>query len=475
MAAPDLWVARWLVQRGLAAIYLVAFLVAANQWVPLLGERGLLPVPRFLARTSWRTAPSVFRWRYSDRLAVGLAWTGVGVSAVLLSGLPDRWPAWAVMGLWLLVWALYESFVTTGQLFYGFGWESLLLEAGFLAVFLGPSDATAPPVLVMWLLRWLLFRVELGAGLIKLRGDRCWRDLTCLDFHHETQPLPGPLSWWFHHLPRPLHRVETAANHLVQLVAVWGLFAPQPVASAAGVLVVVTQAWLVLSGNFSWLNALTIVLGLGAVSGGWLGWLPVDVPPDLAAPPVWHGVLAIGLTGLVAVLSVPVVRNLLSRRQAMNRSYDPLHLVNTYGAFGSVTRMRYECVVEGTADAVPGPASEWRAYEFKGKPTDPRRRPRQVAPYHLRLDWLLWFVPLSPAYRGRWFDTFLVRLLEGDRATLRLLRHNPVPDRPPRWVRVRRDRYRFSTPQERRATGAWWVREPAGILVGPRSLADAAR
>src|SRR5690606_32508519 len=163
MAAPDLWVARWLVQRGLAAIYLVAFLVAANQWVPMLGERGLLPVPRFLARTSWRTAPSLFRRRYGDRLAVGLAWTGVGVSAVLLSGLPDRWPAWAVMGLWLLVWALYESFVTTGQLFYGFGWESLLLEAGFLAVVLGPSDATAPPVLVMWLLRWLLFRVELGA------------------------------------------------------------------------------------------------------------------------------------------------------------------------------------------------------------------------------------------------------------------------------------------------------------------------
>ena len=97
-----------------------------------------------------------------------------------------------------------------------FGWESLLLEVGFLAVFLG-NDDVAPPILVLFLLRWILFRVEFGAGLIKMRGDACWRKLTCLDYHHETQPMPGPLSWFFHHLPRPLHRVEVAANHVTQL------------------------------------------------------------------------------------------------------------------------------------------------------------------------------------------------------------------------------------------------------------------
>ncbi|MFD0431407.1 lipase maturation factor family protein [Streptomyces zhihengii] len=120
-------------------------------------------------------------------------------------------------------------------------------------------------MIVLWLLRWVLFRVEFGAGLIKIRGDACWRDLTCLYYHHETQPMPGPLSWWFHHLPRPAHRVETAANHVVQLLVPVLLFTPQPVAGAAAGLIVVTQLWLVLSGNFAWLNWLTIVLALSAV------------------------------------------------------------------------------------------------------------------------------------------------------------------------------------------------------------------
>src|SRR5690606_7241492 len=136
-------------------------------------------------------------------------------------------------------------------LWYAFGWESLLLEAGFLAIFLG-NDSVGPPLLVLLAARWLLFRVEFGAGLIKLRGDPCWRNLTCLYYHHETQPMPGPLSWLFHQLPRPLHRVEAAANHVAQLVVPFGLFAPQPVASVAAGIVIVTQLWLVLSGNFSW-------------------------------------------------------------------------------------------------------------------------------------------------------------------------------------------------------------------------------
>ena len=141
------------------------------------------------------------------------------------SGLADAVPLWVAILLWLLLWVAYLSIVNVGQIWYSFGWESLLLEAGLLVAFVG-NDDVAPPVLVMWLTRWLLFRVEFGAGLIKLRGDRCWRDLTCLDFHHETQPMPGPLSWFFHHLPRPFHRVEVAGNHVAQLIVPFGLFAP---------------------------------------------------------------------------------------------------------------------------------------------------------------------------------------------------------------------------------------------------------
>jgi hypothetical protein len=155
----------------------------------------------------------------------------------------------------------------------------------------------------------------------------------------------------------------------------------------------------------------------------------------------------------------------------MNASFDPLRLVNTYGAFGSVTRTRFEVVVEGTDDPDPGPGTAWREYGFRGKPGDVRRRPPQVAPYHLRLDWLLWFVGINPAYGDRWLRAFLRKLLEGDRATLRLLRSSPFPpEAPPVFVRARLFRYRFTTREERRATGAFWSRTPAGELVAPFRL-----
>jgi hypothetical protein len=371
------------------------------------------------------------------------------------------------MAAWLVLWALYLSIVNVGQRFYGFGWESLLLEAGFLAVFLGDAD-TRPPVLVLWLLRWLLFRLEFGAGLIKLRGDPCWRDLTCLEYHHETQPMPNPLSRAFHHLPTPLHRVEVLANHAAQLVVPWFLFAPEPLATGAAVIIVVTQSWLVLSGNFSWLNFLTIALGLSAVDGSLLAdLLPVDAPSGLGDTPLWFDVVVVAVTALVLVLSWWPVRNMLSPRQAMNASFNQLHLVNTYGAFGSVTRVRREVVVEGTDHPTPDDGAAWREYEFKGKPGDVRRRPRQFAPYHLRLDWLLWFVALSPAYGDGWFVPFVRKLLENDPATLRLLARNPFPDEPPTFVRARLYRYRFTTRQERRETGAWWHRTLVGELLPP--------
>lgn len=299
------------------------------------------------------------------------------------------------MLLWVVPWALYLSIVNVGQTWYGFGWESLLLEVGFLAVFLG-NDETAPPVLVLFLLRWVLFRVEFGAGLIKMRGDACWRKLTCLYFHHETQPMPGPLSWFFHHLPRPVHRMEVAANHFTQLVVPVLLFTPQPVATAAACLMIVTQLWLVLSGNFSWLNWMTIVLAVSVVDLGGTG-----TPSTSPAAPLWYEVVVIAATALVLGLSYRPARNLFSRLQIMNSSFDPLHLVNTYGAFGSVSRVRQEVVIEGTSDTSPRQDSEWREYGFKGKPGDVRRWPRQFAPYHLRLDWMMWFAALSPPTRAR--------------------------------------------------------------------------
>ncbi|MFD9974128.1 lipase maturation factor family protein [Streptomyces sp. NPDC059017] len=463
-SAPDYWLSRLVFQRALAAVYLAAFVGAALQFRALIGERGMLPVPDYLRYAPMRRAPSIFQLHYSDRFFACCAWAGAVLSAALLGGAADHLPLWTAMLWWAALWALYLSIVNVGQTWYAFGWESLLLETGFLAVFLG-NERTAPPVLVLWLLRWLLFRVEFGAGLIKVRGDECWRRLTCLYHHHETQPMPGPLSWFFHRLPGPLHRVEAAANHVTQLLVPVLLFTPQPVASVAAGLIVVTQLWLVLSGNFAWLNWLTIALALSAVDlSAFAG------PHPLPAPPLWYEVLVIAATVLVLALSHHPVRNLVSRRQAMNRSFDPLHLVNTYGAFGTVGRVRYEVVIEGTDEPVPRPGTVWREYEFKGKPGDLRRLPRQYAPYHLRLDWLLWFAALSPAYARSWFGGFVERLLENDRDTLRLLRRNPFPDAPPSYVRARLYHYTFTDWRRLRSTGAWWQRRYLREYLPPTRL-----
>ncbi len=471
LQAPDYWLGRLLFQRGLGAIYLIAFLVAVNQFRPLLGERGLLPAPRFLERVRFSQAPSLFHLHYSDRSLAVVAWAGVVLAVAVVLGLPDRTPVLLTMLAWFALWALYLSIVNIGQTFYGFGWESLLLEAGFLGIILGPARV-APPTLVIWLIRWLLFRVEFGAGMIKLRGDPCWRDLTCLYYHHETQPMPNPLSWFFHQLPKRLHRVEVLGNHFAQLVVPFGLFAPQPVSSLAAAVIVVTQLWLVLSGNFAWLNVITIVLAVASFSNAWLGagTLWQGVPPPLAATPAWYDAVVIAVTLLIVLLSYQPARNLVSRRQLMNYSFNTLHLVNTYGAFGSITRTRYEVIIEGTEEPTVTPSTVWQEYEFKGKPGDLRRRPPQIAPYHLRLDWLMWFAAMSSPMEHHWFVPLVVKLLEADRATLKLLKCSPFAHGRPTFVRAHLYRYQFTTPAERRQTHAWWKRERVGPYLPPVSL-----
>jgi hypothetical protein len=468
-AAEHAWLARMLFQRSLAAIYLIAFVAAARQYRALLGEHGLMPVSRYLRTVSFRRSPSLFHLHHSDRTYLVLAWGGAVLSLATVVGLTDAVPLPAAMAVWAVLWLLYLSFVNVGQTWYSFGWESLLCEVGFLAVFLG-NDTTDPPVLTLYLLRWLLFRLEFGAGLIKLRGDPCWRDLTCLYYHHETQPMPGPFSWYFHHLPKPLHRAEVAANHVTQLVVPIALFAPQPVAGIAAAIMIVTQLWLVASGNFAWLNWLTIVLAFSALPDDWLApALPGSTHAFVGTPLAFEVIVCV-VTAAVVALSYWPVANLLSPHQRMNASFNRWHLVNAYGAFGSVTRRRYEVVVEGTSDLTPGQEAHWREYEFRGKPGDPRRRPRQFAPYHLRLDWLMWFAALSPGYAEPWFTTFAQRLLEGDRDVSRLLRHDPFREEPPRYVRARLYRYRFTTRTERARTGDWWVREWAGEFLPPVTL-----
>ncbi|ESP87436.1 lipase maturation factor family protein [Candidatus Halobonum tyrrellensis] len=491
LAGEGYWLVRLLFQRGLAVVYLAAFVVAARQFRPLAGENGLLPLGEFAERAAFGERPSLFHLVPSDRAVGAAAWTGVALSVAAVVGvpywLPEAYATPASMLLWLALWGLYLSFVNAGRVFYGYGWESMLLETGFLAVFLG-AGASSPPVVVVWLVKWVLFRNMFGAGLIKVRGDDCWRNLTCMDYHYETQPMPNPGSWYAHHLPDRFHRVEVLGNHVVELAVPFLYFAPQPYAAVGGAATVLFQGWLMLTGNFAWLNALTVVQAVATFSDGVLARLaelaglagpapaalPVSTPATVpTATPVYLQWLSVLLAAVVLALSVGPVRNVLSEAQAMNASYDPLSLVNAYGAFGSVTRDRYQLVIEGSRADDPA-ADDWTAYGFAGQPVRTDERPPQWTPYHLRLDWQLWFAAMRPrpGSRQRWLVTLLERLLEGDEATRSLLGDDPFGDDPPERVRVTRYRYRFTTPAERRETGDWWVRERVGTYVAPASLAD---
>lgn len=462
------WLTRLVFQRGLALVFLAAFLNAVNQFKPLLGERGLLPAPLFMKEVPFRASPSLFYLMPKDTAFTVAAWIGVALSCLALSGISERYGLWLSMLVWALLWALYMSFVNVGQTFYAFGWESILLEACFYAIFLG-SRSTTPHAVTIWLLRWLLFRVMFGAGLIKLRGDSCWRDLTCLNYHYETQPMPNPLSWYFHWGPAWTHSGGVLFNHFAELIVPFAYFLPQPISMIAGLITIVFQGLIFASGNLSWLNLVTIVLAFSTFDDGWLARiLPAGTPALHDSSFLKFAAIAVGI--LVAILSIQPVRNLFSPHQIMNTVYNRLHLVGTYGAFGSITRPRYEVVVEGTNEDVITPSTKWLAYEFKGKPGDPARTPPQIAPYHLRLDWLMWFAAMSSYSQHPWFVHVMAKLLEGDPATLGLLRANPFPGHPPRYVRALQYEYRFTDPAEHARTKLWWKRELVGVYFPPVSL-----
>lgn len=463
-----LWLTRLLLERGIAFICLIAFINALQQFRPLLGEHGLLPVPIFVREVSFRDAPSLFFWLPKDWAFTAGAVLGILLSLLVLSGISSRYTALSI-ATWVLIYLLYLSFVNVGQTFYGFGWESILLECCFFAIFLG-SAGKVPSLIPIWLFRWLLFRIMFGAGLIKLRGDTCWRDLTCLDYHYETQPMPNSVSWFYQVGPHWLGKAGVLFNHFAELIVPFGLLLPQPIAGIAGIITIVFQLSIICSGNLSWLNWLTLILAFSTLDAKFLSsivhWLPPSMQP-LPMPVQWS---YIGVAALTAWLSVPVVVNMLSARQVMNTNFNSLHLVGTYGAFGSITRTRYEVIVEGTDERVLTSSTRWREYEFKAKPGRLDRMPPQIAPYHLRIDWLMWFAAMSDYSNYPWFVNFVAKLLEGDKAVLSLLAENPFPQAPPQYVRARLFEYHFTTPAERSRTGAWWNRRETGLYFPPVSL-----
>ena len=483
--AESYWLTRFVLLRLLGFVYAVAFLAAARQVLPLIGSHGLLPLddwfPRVVGAFGSSTAgffrlPSVFWFGHSDALLQGAAWLGVGLACVVLAG-------YANAILLFVLWALYMSFVHVGQDWYGYGWEIQLLETGFLAIFLcplldgRPLPGREPPRVVIWLFRWLIFRIMIGSALIKLRGDASWRDLTALYYHFETQPIPNPLSRWFHFLPRWALKGGVIFNYLAELVAPWFAFHPRVARHAAGVIMVLFQVTLILSGNLSFLNWLTIIPALACFDDSfWSRFLPrafvrrAEIAAAAATPSTPMLRIAWGVAVIVGLLSIQPVVNLVSPVQIMNTSFDPLDLVNTYGAFGSVGRERRNVVFEGTDAEVPDDRAVWKAYPYAALPVALDRRPPQVAPYQPRLDWQMWFASMSSPDEYPWTLNLVWKLLHNDPGVLSLFGSNPFPGKPPRYIRAVVYRYQFAPPGNPKRD--WWQREELGIWLPPLSADD---
>ncbi len=230
------------------------------------------------------------------------------------------------------------------------------------------------------------------------------------------------------------------------------------------------QGCLILSGNLSWLNYLTLVIGLACFDDAFLGkFIRIPIPVQ-TAPGIARKILLGILSALILCLSLGPAMNLFSRRQMMNASFEPLHLVNTYGAFGSVTKNRTEIILEGTDDWELTSSTKWREYEFKAKPGNVHRLPALVAPYHLRLDWLMWFAAMGNWRYHPWILNLVSKLLQNDKEVLGLMGKNPFPEHPPHFVRAILYSYRFTTAEEKKKTGDWWARDALGPYLPPISL-----
>ena len=468
----------------LGFVYFFAFLSAATQIVPLVGDNGLLPADNYLEAvesslgTAWNgflRLPSIFWINHSDAWLLFFAWLGVILSVIVLFG-------FANVPILTLLWFMYMSYNHIGQLFYGYGWEIQLLETGFLAIFLvplldpRPFPSRPPPAPVIWLLRWLAFRINIGSGLIKIRGDTCWRELTCLFYHYETQPIPLPLSPWFHFLPKWFHKVGVWFTHFIQLVVPWFVFWPRIARHIAGSLLIGLQVIFILSGNLSFLNWLTILPAIGCFDDSLLRKIlpkrlvkKAEHAEKHCKPYKYQQAVAWSLIVLVAFLSIPVITNLFfSERQAMNTSFTRLHLVNTYGAFGSVGKVRNELVLEGTTDSIITEETEWKAYEFRAKPTDVSRPHVIIAPYQPRVDWQIWFAAFSTPQREPWLIHMVWKLLHNDPGTISLIANNPFPDQPPKYIRIEFYRYTFVEPWKNE--GVYWEREYLGTWIEPLSI-----
>jgi predicted DCC family thiol-disulfide oxidoreductase YuxK len=463
----------WIFLRVLGAIYVAAFASLGVQILGLIGQTGILPVGEYLAaahrhfgNSAYRLLPCLFWLNSSDFVLLAGTVAGAGLGLLVIV---NRWTRPALMGLF----ALYLSYVHAGQDFMSFQWDTLLLEVGFLAIFL-----TGGSRIVVWLYRWLVFRYLFLAGAVKLlSGDPTWQDLTALEYHFWTQPLPTPLAWYAAQLPRWALNGGTAATLTVELGIVFLIFLPRRLRAAAAYGVLLLQVLIALTGNYNFFNLLTMLLCVFLFDDAQLSGV-IPRPWDLRAqrrapnPKRRATLIAAALALIVLPVGVNRIGQTLWRADlpvvgALTRAVSPWFIVNPYGLFAVMTTTRPEIVIEGSADG-----TVWREYVFRYKPGPLSRPARWNIPHQPRLDWQMWFAALGSVRENPWIIGLMWRLLEGSPSVLALLESNPFAQRPPKYVRAQLYDYRFTDRRTRALTHQWWVRRPEGLYFPQVSIAD---
>src|SRR4051812_15655463 len=485
-------VGTWLFLRALGLAYLCAFASLAVQVRGLIGREGILPAGEFMAgAAAWATAngfglsrfaalPTVFWFGASDAVLQGACVAGVALAILLVAGVAS---VAVVPALWLL----YLSLSVVSSDFLSFQWDALLLETGLLAVLVTPfvllhrPAGHEPRAGARWLVWWLLFRLMLGSGIVKLAsGDPTWRGLTALAYHYETQPLPTPLAWFAHQLPGWSQRVSTALVLIVELGAPWLIYSPRRVRTWACAMLILLQVLIAATGNYAFFNLLSIALCLTLVDDAtWRSWrskiqrrnsrpaASIALGRNRGWPSLVVGAAALVIVPASLVMLTAQAGTILPGSSAIAPVLDalaPFRSVNAYGLFAVMTTTRPEIILEGSNDG-----TTWTAYEFKYQPGDVRRRPPWVAPHQPRLDWQMWFAALGTYENESWFQNFCLRLLEGSPSVRALLGSDPFPDRPPRYVRGVLYQYHFAG-RPAHADGIWWVRDRSGAYSPPLSL-----
>jgi len=499
--APTYSLATWLFSRALGVVYFLAFASLATQIVGLVGHDGILPARLYMdGARAWASAehagldrfrllPTLCWISSSDAFLKALCLGGAALAVLLTAGV-------APLVMLPLLWLDYLSLMVVGRDFLSYQWDALLVETGLAAILLAPlawrdrfRDRESPPRIAVWLMLWLLFRLMLGSGLVKLAsGDPTWRSLTALSYHYETQPIPTPPAWYAHQLPAWFHKLSTLGTLAIEIITPFFILGPRRLRWMAFVLLVGLQATIAFTGNYAFFNLLSASLCLFLLDDRMFVAVALKGPPferhngdhspSLAGRPFQARLDRIRRAVVItfAVITVPVSLAaftgsiglplpIASLVEPLADFIAPLRSINSYGLFAVMTTTRPEIIVEGSDDGVT-----WLAYEFKYKPGDLRRRPPWVAPHQPRLDWQMWFAALG-RYEGEpWFRSFCFRLLDGSPAVRQLLARDPFAGRAPRYVRGRLYRYRMSDWETRRRDGAWWTREEFGEYSPPLTL-----